>query len=239
MNTQAKLLAAYALATQKQFEQASAVLGPLLPTAQPVERDLRARILFALGDEAGAEALWNDLLVADPSNRRAQGAIGYLRRVQRRRRLFRPVKNAAFWIQRQTAVFCKFLWRHIRSAGVFFWKDVKKTFGKEHFTLRRTQLASLRQRAWRLLRNVGLWMKRHRPRRHQVHSQVAIPVAKSPENDPSGNREPEPSAVQTEEERFPEVVQGGNDLHQSAHTENPIEQGSSNENAMGTKRDDA
>ncbi|NLE41571.1 MAG: tetratricopeptide repeat protein [Lentisphaerae bacterium] len=93
MNTQAKLLAAYALATQKQFEQASAVLGPLLPTAQPVERDLRARILFALGDEAGAEALWNDLLVADPSNRRAQAAIGYLRRVQRRRRLFRPVKT--------------------------------------------------------------------------------------------------------------------------------------------------
>ena len=64
-------------------------------------------------------------------------------------------------------------------------------------------------------------------------------MVKASGTDPSGNHQPEPSAVQTEEERFPEVVQGGNDLHQSAHTENPIEQGSSNENAMGTKRDDA
>ena len=64
-------------------------------------------------------------------------------------------------------------------------------------------------------------------------------MAKSPENDPSGNHEPEPSAVQTEEERFPEVVQGDKDLHEPAHTENPIEQGASKKNALEKKCDEA
>jgi hypothetical protein len=60
----------------------------------------------------------------------------------------------------------------------------------------------------------------------------------TPETIPLGTVNPSPRQSKTEEERIPSCPRGQY-LHQSAHTENPIEQGSSNENAMVTKRDDA